>query len=446
MWFHKQKCPRPKEKWEKKPKGKRKRGGKGTKPPPKKAVNPKSDAPTPASDDSSPADTATEAPDGNDNDQDYDGNTGDDDNTDGNEPQLPAMPREMRANSAEPTARGLRRAHHKHSQPERRVQSSPGQTRGSEAEPVEIDLTPKPVRRQLFPSANSQVRSHSIVVQHATIAGPQLPSFVRRSPRLNKTKDVFQIPGIAGAVAITADGKENMIADDMLLSDEMQELFRLPSDMPDDMQPPSTPTPKRRSDRLSAKTPQRQFGLDISPNARRSPSIRTPKLKQHPIAHALLGTIKKNVTDMTPFTRSIQEMLEGKYDETFQLAPNSKKSSKKSTPNKNVDFDFPDLPSLKDSSPMAGDQMFAFNLSELTTEQLQTDIDNIFSTDAPVPSSPPGFYNFVNADVHLLDDWETAATRDQGNQQESCYPDPEEMSLAPVAPPILRRSPRKSKS
>ena len=375
--------------------------------------------------------------------------TAGEDNADANEPELPPMQRELRASSAEPIVRGLRRVHQVHHQiqPQRQVQSSPGQTRGSEAEPVEIDLTPNPVRRQLFPSPdNPQIRSDPQVLQ-STQSTSHVPAFVRRSPRLTKTRDVFQIAGIAGAVAITADGKENMMIDDgVLMDDEMRALFTLPldSEMPP---PPMTPTPQRRSDRLSAKTPQRQFGIELSPNAQRSPTFKTPKQKQHqhPVAHALLGTFKKDIAEMTPFTRSIQEALHGRLDDSLFKTPGSRKGSKKPTPDKNANFDFPDLPSLKDSSPMTGDPMFAFNLSELTTDQLQTEMNDIFSTDAPMPSSPPGFYGFVDEDGQASNDWTATFLNDTPERSKHHYPDPEEMSLAPAMISTLRRSPRKSK-
>lgn len=359
------------------------------------------------------------------------------------------MQREVRASSAGPTVRAFRRTHQieRQSQPQRQVRSSPGQHRGSEAAPIEVDLTPNPVRRQLFPSPDKpQIRSDPQVMQ-STQSTTHVPAFVRRSPRLTKTRDVFQIPGIAGAVAITADGKENMmIEDSMLMDEEMRALFTLPPDieMPP---PPMTPTPQRRSDRLCTKTPQRQFGVEISPNAQRSPTFKTPRQKQHqhPVAHALLGTVKKDLADMTPFTRSIQEALHGQLDDSLFKTPDSKKGSKKQTPNQSVNFDFPDLPSLKDSSPMTGDPMFAFNLSELTTDQLQTDMNDMFSTDAPMPSSPPGFYSFEDEDEQASNDWGATFLNDTPERTVHHYPDPDEVSLAPITTSTLRRSPRKIK-
>ena len=396
----------------------------------------RSDAPTPMSDDSSPTGTA---PDGEDNE---DENTGEDDPSDNNEPQLPLMPQNMRSSSAEPTSWGLGRVLPKRPFP-RQVHSSPGNRHGSEADPVEIDLTPKPIRRQLFPSPEKP-QTRSDPTNNSTIAHivTKLPAFVRRSPRLNKTKDVFQVPGLAGAVAITADGKENIIPE-IAMDDNLDALFDGPTD--DVQLPPSTP--QRRSERILAKTPQRHFGTDLSPNVQQSPLFRTPRLKQgHPVLAALIGTVKKSVDDMTPFTRAIQDAWNGNgsFDMGFLSPVNQRKTPKPTPPSKHVGFEFPDLPSLNSSSPMTSGNMFNMDFSELATDQLHNDMPDFFSTDAVVPSSPPGFYNFIDADGGMGEnvDWNTTVD-EQAPQKESEYPEPDEMALNP--PHNLRRSPRKTK-
>ena len=441
LWFHKQKCPRPKEKWQRKGegKGKRKRAPKKAS---KKHPNAKSDAPTPMSDDSSPADTATEAPDYDDNDNDYyDTNTGEDDS---NEPQLPLIPQHMRSSSAEPIARGLARVRPHHRPAIRQVQSSPGR-RGSEAEPIEVELTPKPLRRQLFPSPSKpQIRSDPGSLTTTGVGQENMPHFVRRSPRINKTKDIFQIPGIAGAIALTADGKENIMPD--YGADEQFDTL-LQAVVDDYPIPPTTPTLTRRSERIFLKTP-RQFGTERSPNAQSSPIFKTPKAKpgQHPVATALLGTVTagKSLSELTPMSRTIEETLSGAYDMGI-LSP--WKGSKRTTPGKNIfDLpDLPDLPSLNSSSPtIGGDHLFNISYSEMPTEINHTDMLEPFSTDALMPSSPPGGYmDFINTD-HLDDsaDWETTTPNTQ--QIESVYPDPELLSMA-LPSQMLRRSPRKNK-
>ncbi|ETN41757.1 uncharacterized protein HMPREF1541_03694 [Cyphellophora europaea CBS 101466] len=431
LWFHKQKCPRPKEKWQKAPKGKRKRNGKGPKAAkkPNAPPNPRSDAPTPASDDSSPADTDALDYDNDEDMQDMQG--GEDEAT---EPQLPPMPRDTRASSADPPAQGLRRAT-KAAQEQRQIQSSPTKGGRSEADPIDVDLTPKPLRRQLFPSPDKAPSAPGS--GHGSGSNPRngalLPSFVRRSPRLTRTKDVFQISGIAGAVALTADGKENIMPELAVEHSSMSidDLFEANGDA--SLLPPSTP--QRRSERLLSKTPQQGFGAEVSANIQRTPNLRTPRHKQaqHPLTAALLGTAVKDVTEMTPFSRSIQDALNGAF-----VTPGKDKGSRKSTPHKGVSFDFPDLPSLKGSSPFSNDMPFNIAFSELPTD-IQTDM-TMFSTDGPIPSSPPNYLHFIDPKgngEHISDEW---SHMEEQTAKTSSYPDPTELGIAPTGTP--RRSPR----
>lgn len=453
LWFHKQKCPRPREKWQKKDpkeKGKRKRGSNSSKGPKRAngSSNFKSDAQTPASDDSSPTDTATEAPDAEENENEALSN--DEPMADYAEPQLPPMPRTFRASSADPEPRGLQ-ARTRHRGSDRQVRSSPGQApaHGSEGAPIEADLTPKPVRRQLFPSPEKgQVRADPGATMTMVEPTTHLPAFVRRSPRLNKTRDVFGMP--SGAVAVTVDGKENVTPAIGAIDDGLADLFE---EGPVDVElPPMTPTPKRRSERLlktPSKTPQRQFGADVSPNVGLLPSFRTPRSKQgqHPALAALLGTVQKNVLEMTPFTRSIHDALtsEAPYalagDETSKAAlPNE---ARQATPKKAITFDFPDLPSLKNSSPISHDQLINFNFSELTTDHLTSDFHDPFAPHTTMTSSPPaGLFNFLDpsdAAVSLM--WDDMIEADAA---ESSYEDPEALAMSTSIQP-LRRSPRQQR-
>lgn len=456
MWFHKQKCPRPPAKWQKKDpkeKGKRKRNPN----PPKTSkkangnTNFKSDAQTPASDDSSPADTATEAPDTEETDPEALQN--DDFTVDEGEPTLPPMPHSFRASSADPGPRGL----HPRSRGRatgRQVQSSPGQAHGSEGVPIEIDLTPKPVRRQLFPSPEkTQVRSDpgpAVLSQ----TSEQLPSFVRRSPRLNKIRDAFGVS--AETVEVAVDGKENVAPMTAAVDDGLGELFE---EGPIDVElPPMTPTPKRRSERLllktPSKTPQRHFGAELEPNVEHRPSFRTPKPKpeQHPALAALLGTVQKNVLDMTPFSRSIHDALTSDIPldlNAIAAQVAATEEAKKDTPRKTASFDFPDLPSLKNSSPMSSDQLINFHFSEMTTDQLNSDLHDAFATSA-MPSSPPaGLFSYL--DTHEVEAGMDAiwgnlvrenATSIDGH---SSYPDPEALAGAGLSSQGTRKSPRRQK-
>ncbi|EXJ94256.1 hypothetical protein A1O1_02649 [Capronia coronata CBS 617.96] len=457
LWFHKQKCPRPPEKWQKKdPKerGKRKRNSNSSKLP-KKAngtLNPKSDAQTPASDDSSPADTATEAPDVDENENEASNNG--DFMADDVEPQLPPMLRTLRASSADPGPRGLQ-ASFRPRGPSRQIQSSPGQAHGSEGVPIEIDLTPKPVRRQLFPSPDKvQVRSDPLPATSSFNATthPHLPAFVRRSPRLNKTRDAFELS--AGGVEVAVDGKENVapVQAPAIMDDGLADLFE---EGPVDVElPPMTPTPKRRSERLllktPSKTPQRQFGAGLSPNAELHPSFRTPKAKSagHPALTALLGTVHKDVLEMTPFSRSIHEALTSDLPPPMDLSEEEKAllrgSSKRNTPNKALSFDFPDLPSLKNSSPVSHEQLLNFNFSELTTDHLNSDCPDPFHANATMPSSPPpGLFSFLDTDEHIL--WEGMLSADGTPLDgQSAFADSHtEGAKATKLPHPVRRSPRK---
>jgi hypothetical protein len=320
---------------------------------------------------------------------------------------------------------------------------------GSENVPIEIDLTPKPVRRQLFPSPEkTQVRSDP----GPTASGkptPFLPAFVRRSPRLNKTRDVFALA--PGAVAITVDGKENVAPSIAVMDDGLADLFE---EGPADVElPPMTPTPKRRSERLflktPSKTPQRQFGADLSPNADLLPSFRTPKAKvgTHPALAALLGTVQKSVLDMTPLTRSIHDALTSDVHMPLNIPAEdptiAQNEAKKATPKKALAFDFPDLPSLKNSSPMTSDQLLNFNFSEMTTDQLTSDYIDPFVNNTAMPSSPPaGLFSYLETNDTTMDDmWNEIIEADAGH---SSYPDPEAAEMTNSVQP-LRRSPRQQR-
>lgn len=355
------------------------------------------------------------------------------------------MPSTFRASSADPGPRGLQaRVHHR--PPMRQVQSSPGIPKGSEGAPVEIDLTPKPLRRQLFPSPQkTQARSEPGPTAASANYETYLPTIVRRSPRLNKTRDVFGMQ--VGVIAITADGKENLAPAPVVVDDGLADLF---DEGPTDVElPPMTPTPKRRSERLllktPSKTPQRHFGADLSPNADLQPNLRTPKTRngQHPALAALLGTVQKDVVDMTPFTRSIHDALMS--DAPFQMnipdepKPAGQGPSKKATPQKVITFDFPDLPSLKGSSPMSHDHLVNFNFSELTTDHLNSDFADPFATHTTMPSSPPAdFFNFIDANATSVNEmWDEMIDADAGQ----AYIDPNMTASATT----LRRSPRRQR-
>lgn len=452
---------RPEEKWNrgpKDPKEKRKRryrprGERASARNTNNTNSARSEAGTPTSDTSTPQDTATEA---------ADRAEGDNEDREGNisgqaaavdEPELPPMPR--RAISAEPTVQnttaGLGAALLS-TKPHRAVRSSPIRPHGSDVEPIEIDVTPKPLRRQLFSPQNLGSAKSAATASSTESSRPlaSLPNFVRRSPRINKTKEVFEIAGMSVGILLAPENKENRTPARELI-DGLDDLF---DDPEDDVQlPPMTPTPTRRSDRLifktPSKTPTRTAGAMLSPNVQRS----LHKSVRHPAAAALLGS-NKNVADMTPFTKQIHQLLSDAVSHHVRSSPNRpppvhpRRTPKKSSPKNAMEFDFPDLPSLNNSSPMSQNRHINFDFSELTTERLDTDYQDqdVPSTDAPIPSSPPpGFFNFVDThDDGMNGLW---SEMDFGSGQVftdvSEYPyNPMESAALSTMSPGLRRSPR----
>lgn len=367
------------------------------------------------------------------------------------------MPQAYRANSVDPRPRGLPPTQNHAAA--RQVQSSPARGPGSEGIPIEIDLTPKPVRRQLFPSPDN-MRVCSDPGPHATSTTTKnsLPSFVRRSPRLNKTKDVFATP--VAAVEVTVDGKENVAPAPTMEDDDLADLFEEgPADV--ELPPPMTPTPKRRSERIllktPLKTPQRQFGAQISGNTEKEnpASIRTPKnvQNQHPALTALLGSVPKNILEMTPITRSIHDALTSDLPMETHFMKDDKvvpRNGRRETPKKSNGFDFPDLPSLKNSSPMAGDQLVNFGFSEMTTDQLTSDMIDPF-TNSAMPSSPPAnlfkYLDAIEMDDNANVTWDSIlnpnTTESMGH---STYPDPDSLAAVDIEAHALRRSPRRQQA
>jgi hypothetical protein len=446
---------RPPEKWNKGPKDPKERRKRKARPRSERAAarkpnsgsNSRGDASTPTSDASTPQDTATEAagPDEGEND-DREGQINGQNNG-AYEPELPPMPR--RAISAEPTAESIGsgdRAGLLERTSQRAVQSSPARHHGSEAEPIELDLTPKPIRRQLFSPQNPNSAKSAVTAGSSDSSRPlaSLPNFVRRSPRLNKTKEAHGLEGHIGET----NNKEN-ITPGRGLDDGLNDLF---DDRDDRIQlPPMTPTPTRRSDRLlfktPSKTPTRVSGATLSPNVH----VSLRKSIRHPAAAAMLGTIKK-VEDMTPFSKQIHQILSDANTHLLRSSPPGpsavapRRTPRKTSPRSTADFDFPDLPSLNNSSPISTNQHINFNFSELTTEQLHTDFQDGPSSDRPMPSSPPqAFFGFIDAhDDGMNGLW---SEMDFGDShaflEEAQYPHPiASPRVTTVSDTGLRRSPR----
>lgn len=319
------------------------------------------------------------------------------------------------------------------------MQSSPIRIQGSEDEPIEVDLTPQPLHRQLFPSPDKLCVIAGVSGGGGTtIVATAMPSFVRRSPRLNKTKDMLlSFDDRNGA------DKEN-IPGTCFSNDGLDDLFDADGGEIE-LPPPTTPTPTRRSERIFFKTPGRTPGR--TPGAELSPNIQ----RRHPAVAALLGTSKK-LSEMTPFSRHIHQALsaEGEaYAKSSPMQPPAGRllrTPKKTTPKHNEAFDFPDLPSLNGNSPMSADPTLQFNFSELTTDQLNSELNEVLDTDMTFPSSPPPSFFQYNS-YQDVDDamWSELgmipAETESGHFE---YPDPTEANLNEPPPcSMLRRSPRK---
>lgn len=421
LWFHKQKFPRPKEKWQKNTDGGKKKRKRPPRKPRTREQPPRtastyldSEAQEPASDDSSPADTTAD-------DEAEDAMTVNEDvANDGEEPELPPLP--PRSASAVPRRSAAFVID------SRQVQSSPLK-QGLINEATDGDLTPKPLRRVLFPFSNTTAKQATSDTHKA----PLLPSLVRRSPRLQKCRDILAKP--TGSVLVAADEKENTLPEDVVQVHADQFLHGLFEDDADvALLPPLTPTPKRRSERLASRTPgrtpSREIGTSIIPNLRRSPNNTqcTPRNKNSVMD--LFFDDDHDLTAMTPFSRGIHGL--------FNATPTGKTpKSKKGTPR--ITFDFPDLPSLQTSSPMSHPKGLDLNFSELETDRLVTDIEPL-TTDLPMPSSPPewaGLDDFLNMDMtQWIDAEEDASFRTPKKGQGSGI-------IEEKTPRSLRRSSRR---
>ena len=316
---------------------------------------------------------------------------------------------------------------------------------GSEDEPIEVDLTPQPIRRQLFPSPDkfNILADMDAAGGTTAIVATAMPSFVRRSPRLNKAKDL--IFGLGGAEGAEGADKEN-IAATSFSDDGLDDLFNANGNE-NELPLPMTPTPKRRSERILFKTPGRTPGR--TPGAELSPNIQ----RRHPAVAALLGTSKR-VSEMTPFSRQIHEALSDAaeaYAKTSPMHPppaHLSRTPKKTTPKQNDGFDFPDLPSLNGNSPLSTGPMVQFNFSELMTGQLNSEFNDVFDTDVTFPSSPPSsFFQFTSHDDSHNAMWsEMGIPHAETEVNHFEYPDPTEASTnEPLPSQILRRSPRKKR-
>jgi len=394
----------------------------------------KSDAPDQGSEGSSPADGATEA------ELDVeDGRQGH--NTGVVQQEVPHMSGRATSAKSTMTARQDALSHHPGAEMERRLfPSSPGRNEGSHSHPAETDLTPKPLRRQLFPSP---LKEHHPNTQAAAakenFSKPlsELPNFCRRSPRLNKSMDVLDMH----LKTFDASEKENRVSasnDD----DGLDDLF---NDNADEFQhPPQTPSPSRRSDRLLLKTPGKtpSGGHPRTPGANKSSSangvlqeVKTPK------QDFIMGS-NRTVEEMTPFTRLIHNELIKNYPKEKQPNMEAPTGIPEDAPTQQTDLDFPDLPDLGDISRDFGctENMDLSGFGTNFTDMFRTDVQGTST------SPPNGYYNYLNSDYLNPN---SAGGQDQWNdaggtngETGSHHNNP----LTPEGTSGLRRSPRKNRS
>jgi hypothetical protein len=431
---------RPEEKWTRNPKDPNQKKKRTYRPKSKRVAakkgqddDSKSDAPDQGSEGSSPADGATEA------ELDVeDGRQGA--NTGLVQQEVPHV--HGRATNAESAMTATQEAssHRPGAELERgSFQSSPGRNEGSHSHLGEPGLTPKPLRRQLFPSPlkeNHQNPQTAAAKEDSSNPLRELPNFCRRSPRLHKSMDVLN----PHPKSCDASEKENRVSSSNY-DDGLEDLF---NDNADDLpHPPQTPSPSRRSDRLLLKTPGKtpSGGHPRTPPANKSlaangvlQEAKTPK------RDFIMGS-NRTVEEMTPFTRLIHDELVKSYPKEQGANIETPTGIPEDPPPQQSDLDFPDLPDLGDISRDFG------GMENMELNGFGTNFTDMFRTDVQATgSSPPtGFYNYLNSDylnpnmAGSPDQWNSAGGM---NAQIDSHNSP----LTSEGTSGLRRSPRKNRS
>ena len=225
---------------------------------------------------------------------------------------------------------------------ERAIQSSPHKFGGTKEVPIEVgDLTPQPTRRVLFPSPiqSEQAKSKRISISSST--SPPSQSKLTQNPLVTtpKSAEKENHPPAAG------DEIDRFFNENGYASPD-----RDPS-LPQSKHPILNKTPKR------SPNPHPTSADDICSAAkvlRRSPVTpkHTPGRRGGPLA------------ELTPFTAHLNQLL----SEANSGAPGAN------------NFDFPTLPSLRNTPNSSRILDFDFG---------NFDSQDLVSTDAPMPSSPP---------------------------------------------------------
>ncbi len=234
----------------------------------------------------------------------------------------------------------------------RAIQSSPARFHGSQHSPIEIDdLTPKPTRRVLFPSPRKEGEAKTSV-DDLSVSSTTLQPVVagKHMPELPQPFD--------------QDDKENCPPSEPEY-DSHAHLFQ---DGPN--QRPVTPPPASNQ----------------SPNAPRTPIRSSRGSKDAAISRAIFSSggsqqfslpftprqglvTEQDGAEMTPFTQQLNRLL-------------SQANADIASSEGNIDFGF--LPSFGGNSPSRASTQF---------ELPPFDADDLFSTDVPMPSSPPTFFS-----------------------------------------------------
>ena len=236
----------------------------------------------------------------------------------------------------------------------RAIQSSPVRLVGTQGAPIDVEeLTPKPTRRVLFPSPGNSDTSKS--------AG------LGRMPAAKGSDSGKSTPcEKSDPLAADPDDKENCPPppedeDDFLVD-------RLFEEHPESLARPTTPTPSGKLPFSSMlKTPNSNGTPNRLPPATGDFFSSTAKaLLQHPRTPRRSATIPGTLPlgEITPFTAHMNQLFSEAND----------------SPSAN--FDFPSLPSLRNTPGGSGHD---FSFSNL-------DSQDFFSTDAPMPSSPPVWF------------------------------------------------------
>ncbi|KAI9776317.1 MAG: hypothetical protein M1835_005546 [Candelina submexicana] len=347
LWLNKMKCMRPPDKWSKEPrdpnerkkKAPRKRKGKTVQASEPFQGSNQAQASALSVDETSPADAAEEASQGISN-------------------RAQTHPMRQRAASIQPNVSlsGVAAAQFGDAEASaalhRAIQSSPARFLGSQHSPIEVDdLTPKPTRRLLFPSprrdgkaktSEDDLSSGNTALQ-ATVA-------TKHSPDLPQPSD--------------QDDKENRPPSEEE-PDNLAHLFQ-----ETDSQRPVTPPPASNLSRGTPKTPVRSalgskdaatFKAVFSSGGSQQFSLPFTPMQG-------LGT-EQDRAEMTPFTQQLNRILSQANANTSPSAGN-------------IDFGF--LSSFDGNTP---------NRDTMQLELPHFDGDDLFSTNVPMPSSPPTFFS-----------------------------------------------------